>query len=94
MTFFGRQASCCSAPETRIHLFMPPLSRMLMGLGALLVIVGALVAIAARLHLPLGRLPGDVTWRGRNTTVFFPLATSILLSVVLSLLFWLFNRFR
>jgi hypothetical protein len=47
-----------------------------------------------RLHLPLGRLPGDLQWHGRNWSVSFPLATSILLSVLLTLLLWIFGRFR
>ncbi len=73
---------------------MPDLSRTLIGLGLLLVLVGAVLALVGRLHLPLGRLPGDITWRGRSTTVSFPLATSVLVSVLLSLILWLVNRFR
>ena len=73
---------------------MPDLSRILIGLGSLLLALGVLVALAARLHLPLGRLPGDLTWRGRNTTVFVPLASSLLLSLLLSALFWMINRLR
>ena len=73
---------------------MTELSRLLIGFGLLLLLAGALVALGGRQHLPLGRLPGDFTWRGRNTTVFFPLATSILLSVLLSGIVWLVNRFR
>jgi hypothetical protein len=44
--------------------------------------------------IPLGRLPGDITYRGKNTTVYFPLATSILLSVVLSIIVFLVGRFK
>ena len=40
----------------------------------------------------MGRLPGDIKIEGKNSVVYFPLATSLLLSVVLSLFFWLFNR--
>ena len=58
----------------------------------LLVVVGAVVMLAGKTGLPLGRLPGDFTWRGRHTTVYFPLATSILISVVLSLALWLMRR--
>jgi hypothetical protein len=49
---------------------------------------------AGRLNLPIGRLPGDIVYRGKNTVFYFPLATSILLSIILSLLFWLFGRGR
>jgi ribose/xylose/arabinose/galactoside ABC-type transport system permease subunit len=68
------------------------LGRVLIGLGLLLVVVGAVVMLAGKTGLPLGRLPGDFTWRGRHTTVYFPLATSILISVVLSLALWLMRR--
>jgi hypothetical protein len=47
-----------------------------------------------RLNLPLGRLPGDLSWRGRGWSVSFPIATSILLSVILSLILWAVNRLR
>lgn len=73
---------------------MPDLSRFLLGLGSLLLVLGVLVALAARLHLPLGRLPGDFTWRSRNTIVFVPLASSLLLSLLLSALFWILHRLR
>jgi hypothetical protein len=48
--------------------------------------------VAGRFHLPLGRLPGDIVYRGKNTTFYFPLATSIVLSIVISLILWLLNR--
>ena len=73
---------------------MPNLSRLLIGVGGVLLVAGLLMALAARLHLPLGRLPGDFAWRGRNTTVFVPLASSLLLSILLSVLFWIINRLR
>jgi len=58
------------------------------GLGLLL--LGVVVSITER----YGRLPGDFVWRGRNTTVYFPLATSLLLSALLTLVMWLVNRRR
>ena len=73
---------------------MFPLGRTLLLIGSALVLAGLLVMLLGRANLPLGRLPGDLSWRGRGWTVFFPLATSLLLSVLLSLIFWLFNRFR
>jgi hypothetical protein len=42
----------------------------------------------------LGRLPGDIVHRGGNTTFYFPIVTCLLLSVALSLLFWLISHFR
>ncbi len=71
---------------------MNDLGRILIGIGLLLVVCGALVLLVGKLGLPLGRLPGDFAWRGKHTTVYFPLGTSILLSVVLSLVFWALSR--
>jgi Protein of unknown function (DUF2905) len=73
---------------------MPELGRTLLFLGLLLVVAGLVVLGLGRLNLPLGRLPGDLSWRGRGWSVSFPLATCILLSVILSLLFWAVNHFR
>ncbi|MEG9434793.1 DUF2905 domain-containing protein [Edaphobacter sp. HDX4] len=73
---------------------MSDLGRILIGLGILLVVVGIFFVISSRLNLPLGRLPGDFSWRGKGWAVSFPLASSVLISVVLSLLFWLFGHFR
>jgi len=50
--------------------------------------------LLGRMHLPIGRLPGDIVYRGKNTTVYFPLATSILLSVVLTLLLYVVGKWR
>jgi len=71
---------------------MSDLGRILIALGLLLVVCGALVLVVGKMGLPLGRLPGDFAWRGKHTTVYFPLATSILLSVVLSLVFWALSK--
>lgn len=67
-----------------------------MGLGLVIVVLGGALLLASRLGLPLGRLPGDVHWRSRNgnTQVYFPLATSVLLSVLFSLILWLVRNFR
>ena len=71
---------------------MSDLGRILIGIGLFLVLCGAVVLLVGKLGLPLGRLPGDFAWRGKHTTVYFPLGTSILLSVVLSLVFWALSR--
>lgn len=60
--------------------------------GLLLVVLGAVLVIGGRWNLPIGRLPGDIVYRGKNTTVYFPIVTSILLSVLLSVVLWLFSR--
>lgn len=68
--------------------------RILVLMGLVLVVAGLIVLGLGRLNIPLGRLPGDMTWRGRGWSVSFPLATSILLSVVLSLILWIISRLR
>ncbi len=69
------------------------LGRMLLGVGALLAVVGVLLIVAERFPgLRIGRLPGDVAIERERWRLYFPLGTSILLSVVLTLLFWLFGR--
>jgi hypothetical protein len=73
---------------------MPDVGRTLIFLGLLLVFLGALIVGLDRLHLPLGRLPGDLNWRGQGWSVSFPLVTSILVSVVLSVLLWVIGRVR
>jgi Protein of unknown function (DUF2905) len=71
---------------------MGDLGKVLIAVGGLLIIFGALLLIGGRLHLPIGKLPGDIVYRGKHSTFYFPIVTSILLSVVLSLVFWLFGR--
>ncbi len=73
---------------------MAHLGKLLLGLGLLLIVIGAVLVLAARFGLPLGRLPGDLSYRGKNVTVFIPLGTSILISVLLSILLYLVSRFR
>ncbi len=73
---------------------MNDLGRLLVGLGFVLVIAGGLLLLLGRTGVPLGRLPGDISYRGKNLSVYFPLGTSILLSIVLSLVFYLLSRFR
>jgi hypothetical protein len=67
---------------------------MLVMLGVALVVIGGIVMLLGRTGLPLGRLPGDILYRGKNTTFYFPLATSILISVVLSLVLFLMERLK
>ena len=73
---------------------MPDLGRIFIFLGLLLVVVGVVILALDRLHLPLGHLPGDFNWRGKGWSVSFPLATSVIISVVLTLLLWAIGRLR
>jgi hypothetical protein len=69
-----------------------PLGRLLITAGLVLVALGLLVTFAGRLPIRLGRLPGDIYIHGKNSTFYFPLATCILVSVLLSLVMWIFRR--
>jgi len=73
---------------------MSDLGKLLIVLGACLVMAGVGLTLLGRTNLPLGRLPGDFLYRGKNTTVYFPLATSVVVSVVLTLLLWLVGKWR
>jgi len=70
------------------------LGKTLLVLGGLLALVGGFFYFGGKLPFRLGRLPGDIVREGEHSTFYFPLTTCILLSVGLSLLFWLFSRFR
>jgi hypothetical protein len=67
------------------------MGRLLIGAGILLVIAGAVVILAERAGIHLGRLPGDIRIEGKRGGFYFPVMTCILISVVLSLISWLFR---
>ena len=73
---------------------MAGLGRTLIVVGLVIAAAGVLVMFADRLPFRIGRLPGDIVYRGKNTTFYFPVVTSLVLSVVVSLVFWLFGRNR
>ncbi len=73
---------------------MSDLGRGLVFVGGLLLVIGVVLILAGKVNLPIGRLPGDIVYRGKNTTFYFPLMTSILRSIVLSLVLYFVNRMR
>lgn len=73
---------------------MNGLARLLVKLGLGLIVAGGVVYLLDRAGLRPGHLPGDIAWRRKNMAFFAPLGTSLLLSILLSLLFYLFSRFR
>jgi ribose/xylose/arabinose/galactoside ABC-type transport system permease subunit len=70
---------------------MSDLARTLIVLGVLLVVVGLALLLVPKIP-GLGKLPGDLVIKRENYTFYFPLGTCILISVILSLIFWLFRR--
>jgi DUF2905 family protein len=73
---------------------MTEMGRILVALGVALVVIGGIVILLGRTGVPLGRLPGDFLYRGKNTTFYFPLASSILISIVLSIVLFLIGRLK
>lgn len=69
------------------------LGRIFLIIGVIFLIVGGLFYLASRLNIPLGKLPGDIVLQGKNLTCIFPLATSIILSILLTIIMALLSRF-
>lgn len=67
------------------------IGKFLIFLGLIVAAIGGLLLISGKIPW-LGRLPGDIIIQRRNFTFYFPLATSILLSLILTLLFWLLGK--
>jgi len=70
---------------------MQAIAKTLVFLGILLICAGAVIMLAQKIPF-LGRLPGDLCIKRKQFTVYFPLATSLLLSLFVSLLLWIFSR--
>ncbi len=73
---------------------MHDLGKSLLAIGIQVAVLGGILLLADRTGFPLGRLPGDLSFKGKNVSVYFPLGTSILVSVVLSGVLYLISRFR
>lgn len=85
---------CVNHPFCVTLKAMDSFARLLVKLGLLLLLAGGVVYLLARLGITFGHLPLDFSWRRKNMAVYFPLGTSILLSVLLTLLLYLLGRFR
>ncbi len=70
---------------------MPALGKMLIVLGCIIVVIGVILLFAHKIPF-IGRLPGDIYVKRDNFTFYFPLTTSIIISIILTLIFWLFRR--
>jgi hypothetical protein len=73
---------------------MSAMGRLLIIAGIVLVAAGLLVTFGERLPVRLGRLPGDIVYRGKNTTFYFPITTLVILNAVLFGVMWLIGRIR
>jgi hypothetical protein len=90
----GRHAHVYAIRKQLDYRAMLDFGKFFVFLGLTLLLLGGLLLLLGRTNLPLGRLPGDILYRGKNTTFYFPLATSILISVVLSLVLYVVGKFR
>jgi hypothetical protein len=70
------------------------IGKMLLFFGLVLAAIGLAIVLIGRTNIPIGRLPGDIVYRGKNTTFYFPLVTSILLSLILSVIFYVIGKIR
>jgi len=70
------------------------IGKLILGLGLALVAIGAVLMLAGRMGVPMGRLPGDFVYRGKHATVYFPLVTCIVISVILTVILYAISRFR
>jgi hypothetical protein len=73
---------------------MPEIGKLLIVFGAVLLVFGLLFVGLGRTHLPIGHLPGDIYYRGKNTTFYFPLTTCLLLSAVISGILYVVNHLK
>jgi hypothetical protein len=70
------------------------LGRLLLSVGAMFIIIGALLYFSSKLPLRLGRLPGDIIHRGEHGVFYFPIVSCLVISIGVSLILWLVNHFR
>jgi Protein of unknown function (DUF2905) len=73
---------------------MNEIGKFLVGIGLSLAMVGILLLVAGRIGMPLGRFPGDFAYRSKHVSLYFPLGTCILISVLLTAILYLLSKFR
>jgi hypothetical protein len=73
---------------------MSEFGKLLITLGVIMLIAGIAMMVLGRMNVPLGWLPGDFLYRGKHSTAYFPLVSSVVVSVVLSILLYLVGRWR
>lgn len=73
---------------------MQNMGKTILIMGLMLVLVGAVIMIAGKFGLPFGKLPGDITYQKKNVTIFAPIGTMLLLSLIISLILNIFSRWK
>ena len=72
---------------------MAEIGKSIIFIGIIIVIIGVVLLYSDRLPFNLGKLPGDISYKKENFSFYFPITTSIIISIVLSLVFYLFGKF-
>ncbi len=80
------------ADDARPWAYDEGVGRTLIVIGLVIVAVGVIMTLGDKLPIKMGRLPGDIVIRGKNSVFYFPIVTSVLLSAILTLVMWLFHR--
>ena len=70
------------------------MGRILMIIGGVIFVLGAVVWFASKAGIPLGRLPGDLSWQGKNVKVYAPFATMLIVSVILTVILNVISKLR
>lgn len=73
---------------------MQNLGKTIMIIGLVLVVAGAALTLAGKIGLPFGKLPGDITYQRKNVTIFAPLGSMLVLSVIISIILNIFSRWK
>lgn len=72
---------------------MIDIGKSMIFIGLIIIVIGIVLTFSDKLPFSLGKLPGDIIYKKENSTFYFPITTSIIISIVLSLLFTLFGKF-
>lgn len=72
---------------------MTEIGKSIIFIGTVIIIIGVILLFSDKLPFNLGKLPGDISYKKENFSFYFPITTSILISIILSLLFYLFGKF-
>jgi len=72
---------------------MAEIGKSIIFIGIVIIIIGVILLFSDRLPFNLGKLPGDISYKKENFSFYFPITTSIIISIVLSFLFYLFGKF-
>ena len=74
-------------------MHMAEMGKSIIFIGIVIIIIGVILLFNDKLPFNLGKLPGDITYKKENFSFYFPITTSIIVSIVLSLLFYIFSKF-